>query len=118
MKLIAIEEHFLKGDVKSAWKQNADDDPTMKLHFGEIANRLEDVDNSRLRLMDETGIDVQVLSLTSPSLHNLRSESVSLAIQTNDYVSEIVNRTPDRFQGFAACGCMGPVFAIRQRRLG
>ena len=87
MKLIAIEEHFLTNEVKDAWKKNADeDDPTHKLHFGEIENRLEEIGNSRLQLMDETGIDVQVLSLTSPSLHNLGSESIALAIQTNDYV--------------------------------
>src|ERR1700710_1176949 len=96
MKLIAIEEHFLTSEVKNAWKINADgDDPTNKLHLGEIENRLEDIGNSRIQLMDETGIDVQVLSLTSPSLHNLGSESINLAIQTNDYVSEIVRKTPD-----------------------
>ena len=114
MKLIAIEEHFLTSDVKTAWKQNADDDPTMKLHFGEIANRLEDIGNSRLQLMNETGIDVQVLSLTSPSLHNLGSESIGLAIQTNDYVSEIVKKTPDRFQGFAALPMFAPNEAAKE----
>ena len=103
MKLIAIEVHFLTKEVKAAWQKNADkDDPTHKLHFGEIEKRLEDMGSARLQLMDETGIDVQVLSLTSPSLHNLGSESIGLAIQTNDYVAGIVQQTPDRFQGFAA----------------
>ena len=40
---------------------------------------LDDLGDERLRLMDETGVDVQVLSLTTPSLHNLDSGSVSLA---------------------------------------
>ena len=115
MKLIAIEEHFLTKEVGNAWKKIADeDDPTNKLHFGEIENRLEDIGNSRLQLMDETGIDVQVLSLTSPSLHNLGSESISLAIQTNDYVSEIVKKTPDRFQGFAALPMFAPKEATKE----
>ncbi|MBK5261947.1 MAG: amidohydrolase [Peptostreptococcaceae bacterium] len=102
MKLIAIEEHFLTKAVKDEWKKYSDkDDPTQKLHFGDIENRLDEIGDTRLKLMDETGIDVQVLSLTSPSLHNLGSESVFLATQTNDYVAEIVKKTPDRFQGFA-----------------
>jgi uncharacterized protein len=115
MKLIAIEEHFLTSEVKKAWKRNANnDDPTSKLHFGEIENRLEDIGSSRLQLMDEAGIDVQVLSLTSPSLHNLGSESINLAIQTNDYVSEIVKKTPNRFQGFAALPMFAPKEATKE----
>ncbi|MDJ1480899.1 amidohydrolase family protein [Cytophagaceae bacterium YF14B1] len=114
MKLIAIEEHFLTSAVKNAWKKTADDDPTNKLHFGEIENRLEDIGNSRLQLMDETGIDVQVLSLTSPSLHNLGSESIGLARQTNDYIAEIVKKTPDRFQGFAALPMFAPKEAAKE----
>jgi predicted TIM-barrel fold metal-dependent hydrolase len=115
MKLIAIEEHFLTKKVKDAWQKYPDkDDPTLKLHFGEIENRLEDIGNTRLQLMDETGIDVQVLSLTSPSLHNLGSESIALAIQTNDYVAEIVNKTPGRCQGFAALPMFEPREAAKE----
>jgi len=102
MKLVAIEEHFLTKEVKEEWHKYGDkDDPTEKLHFGEIEKRLEDIGTSRLQHMDETGIDVQVLSLTSPALHNLGNESVNLAIQTNDYLAEVIKKNRDRFQGFA-----------------
>lgn len=115
MKLIAVEEHFLTKEVRDEWQKYSDkDDPTHKLHFGEIENRLEDIGNLRLRLMDETGIDVQVLSLTSPSLHNLGSESVGLAVRTNDYVSEIVNKSAERFQGFAALPMFAPKEATKE----
>jgi predicted TIM-barrel fold metal-dependent hydrolase len=115
MKLIAIEEHFLTKAVRDEWQKYSDkDDPTQKLHFGDIENRLEDIGNSRLQLMDETGIDVQVLSLTSPSLHNLGSESIDLAIQTNDYVAEIVKKKPERFQGFAALPMFAPKEAAKE----
>lgn len=115
MKLIAIEEHFLTKEVKSVWQKYADkDDPTEKLHFGEIEKHLEDIGNSRLQLMDETGIDVQVLSLTSPSLHHLGNESIQLAVQTNNYVAEIVTKTPDRFQGFAALPMFAPKEAAKE----
>jgi len=115
MKLIAIEEHFLTKAVKNEWQKYSDkDDPSQKLNFGDIENRLEDIGNSRLQLMDETGIDVQVLSLTSPGLHNLGSESIHLAIQTNDYVAEIVKKTPDRFQGFASLPMFAPKEAAKE----
>lgn len=90
------------------------DDPTQNLHLGEIENRLEDIGNTRLQLMDETGIDVQVLSLTSPSLHNLGNESIALAQQTNDYVAEIIKKHPDRFQGFAALPMFAPKEAAKE----
>ena len=114
MKLIAVEEHFLTKEVKTEWGKTEIDDPTLKLHFGEIENRLDDIGTSRLKLMDETGVDVQVLSLTSPSLHNLGFESVELARQTNDYVAEIVKKMPDRFQGFAALPMSVPNEAAKE----
>ncbi|MEH6305634.1 amidohydrolase family protein [Olivibacter sp. CPCC 100613] len=115
MKLIAIEEHFLTKAVREAWSKNPDkDDPTQNLHLGEIENRLEDIGNVRLQLMEETGIDVQVLSLTSPSLHNLGSESINLAIETNNYITEIIRKTPDRFQGFAALPMYTPKEAAKE----
>ncbi len=115
MKLVAIEEHFLTEAVKDEWRNYSDQDgPTQKLHFGEIENRLDEIGNTRLRLMDETGIDMQVLSLTSPSLHNLGTESVALATLTNEYVAEIVRKTPDRFQGFAALPMAVPKEAARE----
>ena len=83
----------------------AKDDPTHKLHFGEIEDRLEDIGNSRLQLMDETGMDVQVLSLTGPSLHNLGSESIDLAIQTNDHVAEIIRKHPTGSRDLQPCQC-------------
>lgn len=115
MKLIAIEEHFLTEAVRDEWQKHQDkDDPTQNLHLGEIENRLDDIGNTRLQLMDETGIDVQVLSLTSPSLHNLGKESISLAVQTNDYVAEIIRKTPNRFQGFAALPMFEPKEAAKE----
>src|SRR5699024_3560155 len=71
------------------------------LHSGKVETLLEDIRKTRVEYMDETGIDVQVLSLTSPSLHNLGKESPYIAIETNDYVSETIKKAPDRYQGLA-----------------
>ena len=115
MKLIAIEEHFLTKAVSEEWKKRPDnDDPTQHLHLGEIESRLNEIGSSRLNLMDETGIDVQVLSLTSPGLHNLGNESVLLAKQTNNYVAAIVKKTPARFQGFATLPMAVPKEAAKE----
>lgn len=115
MKLIAIEEHFLTKEVRAEWQKYADkDDPTQNLHLGEIERLLEDIGDTRLKLMDETGVDVQVLSLTSPSLHNLGTESIQLAKLTNDYAAEIIKKNPERFQGFAALPMSVPQEAARE----
>jgi len=114
MKLIAIEEHFLTSDVRSAWKNSSEDDPTLKLNFGVIESRLEEIGDNRISLMDESGIDVQVLSLTSPGLHNIGSESITLAQRTNDFVASVVNKNPGRFQGLAALPTPAPKEAARE----
>jgi predicted TIM-barrel fold metal-dependent hydrolase len=115
MKLIAIEEHFLTRDVRDAWTAiPAVDDPTLGLHFGEIGDRLDDLGHERVRLMDETGVDVQVLSLTTPGLHNLDGGSVALAQRTNDLIAATVAGLPHRFQGLAALPTAAPREASRE----
>lgn len=115
MKLIAIEEHFLTREVKDAWAAVAADDPTSAFDRGEIGARLEDLGEGRLTLMDEAGVDLQVLSLTTPGLHNLAAEeSVALAQRTNDLTAETVAKRPDRFQGFAALPTPSPDRAPRE----
>lgn len=115
MKIIAVEEHFITRDVKDAWAAAAADDPTSAFDRGEIGARLEDFGERRLALMEEAGVDMQVLSLTTPGLHNLAGEeSVTLARRTNDFIAEIVAARPDRFQGFAAVPTAAPEVAPRE----
>jgi predicted TIM-barrel fold metal-dependent hydrolase len=116
MKLNGIEEHFLTPEVRDAWAApETAEDPTAGLHQGRIGELLEDLGEERLRLMDETGLDVQVLSLTSPGLHNLDGPaSVALARRTNDLLAAAVARHPERFQGFAALPTPAPEEAPRE----
>src|SRR5882757_6658770 len=51
--------------------------------------------------MDETGLDVQVLSLTTPMLHDLGPESIDMARRANDALAAAVARHPTRFQAMA-----------------
>jgi uncharacterized protein len=103
MKLIGIEEHFLTAEVRGAWDAIglAATDPSVAYHAGAIESRLFDLADVRLALMDETGLDVQVLSLTTPALHDLGQESIDLAKRTNDALAAVVQRHPARFQAFA-----------------
>jgi uncharacterized protein len=62
--------------------------------------------------MDESGVDVQVLSVTTPALHNLEpEESVILARHTNDLVAATIAKCPARFQGFATLPTAAPAEA-------
>ncbi len=103
MKIIGIEEHFLTAEVAQAWKAIglAASDPSVAFHSGALEPRLLELGEQRIALMDETGLDVQVLSLTTPALHDLGPESVDLARRTNDAVAAVVARHPTRFQAFA-----------------
>ena len=109
-KLIAIEEHFLTSDIRAAWEASAiGHEGTGAFDMGEIVTRLDDLGSQRLALMDESGVDVQVLSVTTPALHNLDPEpSVTLAQQTNDLVAATVAKYPTRFQGFATLPTASP----------
>jgi predicted TIM-barrel fold metal-dependent hydrolase len=103
MKLIGIEEHFLTADVRDAWSEIGLEltDPSVAFHSGAIEKRLMNLAEERLALMDETGLDVQVLSLTTPALHDLGPESIDLARRINDTVALAVALHPDRFQALA-----------------
>jgi predicted TIM-barrel fold metal-dependent hydrolase len=117
MRLIAIEEHILPHAVREAWSAAPPPhDPVSAFaDGGENGNRLADLGEGRLALMDEQGVDVQVLSLTTPGLHNLAAgPAVELASQVNDLIAEACTRHPDRFQGFAALPTSDPDAAPRE----
>ncbi|TNC14829.1 amidohydrolase [Methylobacterium terricola] len=116
MKLIAVEEHLLTPEVREAWADPASvPDPACAFDVGEIGRRLEDLGEERLRLMDEAGVDVQVLSLTTPGLHTLAPDrAVDLARRVNDRIAEATGRHPGRFQGLAALPTPAPDAAPRE----
>ncbi|MEZ2347841.1 amidohydrolase family protein [Terriglobus sp. RCC_193] len=110
MKIIAIEEHFLTAEIRAAWAASAiGTEGTSAFDRGEVEARLDDLGEGRIVLMDESGVDVQVLSVTTPALHNLDVEvSVPLARHTNDLLAAAIAKYPDRFQGFATLPTAAP----------
>lgn len=116
MKLIAIEEHFLTTEIRAAWAASViGTEGTSAFDRGEIEARLDDLGEERIALMDESGVAVQVLSVTTPALHNLEpEESVALARKTNDLIAATIAKHPDRFQGFATLPMAAPAEAARE----
>src|SRR4029077_8241452 len=55
-----------------------------------------------LSFMDDAGIDVAVVSVSTPGAHTLNSaKSLSLARRSNEFAAELVRGRADRFASFA-----------------
>jgi hypothetical protein len=68
-----------------------------------IIDKLLDLGDGRLAAMDAAGIDVAVLSLTSPGIERFETGlSIRLAREANDTLAAAVRAHPDRYRGYAA----------------
>ena len=117
MRIVAVEEHILPTKVREAWAAAPPPhDPISAFaDSGENDARLADLGEGRIALMDEQGIDMQVLSLTTPGLHNLEPlPAIETAHFVNNLVAEACARRPDRFQGFAVLPTSDPQEAPRE----
>ncbi|QRP48702.1 amidohydrolase family protein [Amycolatopsis sp. FDAARGOS 1241] len=77
-----------------------------------------DVQGERLRLMDEAGIELVVLSLLAPGIQGLpqRAQALDWARRTNDVAARHVELRPDRFAAFAALPLQDPEAAATELR--
>ena len=118
MKIIALEEHFATPEIMAAWQAlspGLQDISLKQSTGGEAGHRLLDLADERLRSMDAAGIDVQVLSLTTPGVQSLDpGQAVPLARAANDLLAATVRARPDRFQGFATLPTPEPGEAARE----
>src|SRR5438034_10015072 len=98
--IIALEEHYQDAELKQLGGPGASPD---------IVERLDDLGALRLREMDESGIDFQVLSHSIPGLQGVDAATgVPLARRVNDRLHETVRSHPDRFAGFAVLPTADP----------
>ncbi len=80
-----------------------------------IMRCLLDMDDVRLAHMDATGIDMQVLALTSPGVQVMdKAQAVAFSIVANDYLAEAIGRHPTRFAGMIAVAPQDPQAAARE----
>jgi predicted TIM-barrel fold metal-dependent hydrolase len=105
-QVIAIEEHYWDDELASHFEGPEG------ARAGDLRSRLADLDELRLREMDESGIDVQVLSHGAPSGQKLGTDkAVDLCRRVNDRLAEAIARHPTRFAGFGALPTIVPMAA-------
>ena len=113
MKTIDLENHF----VTDAWFNALMDNPGFPkvdkerglgfapdawMPLGKEPN-LRDLGEERIKLMDAAGVDVAVLSVTSPGAEQFPvGVGVKVAEDANDRLAEAIDKHPDRFAGFAS----------------
>jgi len=101
--IIALEEHYLDPELKQLGGR------VDRIGPPGLIERLDDLGAQRLREMDESGIDFQVLSHSIPGLQNVdAAAAVPLARRVNDRLDAAVRAHPTRFAAFAALPTADP----------
>ncbi len=121
---IATEEAWAIPEQFDAWrellKKSTDYDPDLFLaraqtDGGLLSRRLLDSDEERLRIMDEAGVDVHLLALTSTGVQALETElAVSIATLGNDRLAAAIARHPTRYAGLATIAPQDPRRAVKE----
>ncbi|MCH9614673.1 MAG: 2-keto-4-carboxy-3-hexenedioate hydratase [Chlamydiia bacterium] len=122
-KIIDIETHFYTPEFvhflenKHDYPRYVRDNPEQRhmlytpeirvTHGNALVDNLLDINEKRLKTMDEAGIDLQILSLSEPNVPWVRDADLAVhcAHESNNALFEATKKHPDRFQGFA---CLAP----------
>lgn len=129
LRKIAVEEAFTIRELSDLLR-GLSDSPTLsldkaffgplyggklRLHTRPVLDDLLDVEGERLAEMDRLGIDMHVLSVTSPGVQMLDADTACHVSELiNDRLAEIVKRHPTRFAGLAAFAPHAPKRAARE----
>src|SRR5689334_17422671 len=107
--VIALEEHYWDKELAAQFVGGEGvRDPDM-------LKRLYDLGELRLKEMDESGIDVQVISHGAPSAQKLTgADAVALTRRVNDRLHAAVTANPKRFAAFAALPTSDPKAAAEE----
>ncbi len=110
MRIITLEEHFATPGFLDGPGQDL---KNAALKFEGRATRLieqlTDIADKRIAAMDAAGIDMQVLSLTSPGTEQLdAADAIALSREVNDFLAAGVKKNPKRFAGFATLPTAAP----------
>ncbi len=109
MRTITLEEHYAIPAYLDGPGQY------LKTFAPQIAELLCDLGSQRIAAMDAAGIDMQVLSLTSPGVEQLdAAEAVAFARETNDLLADAIRSHPGRFAGFATLPTATPQSAVAE----
>jgi 2,3-dihydroxybenzoate decarboxylase len=127
---IATEEAWATAELLNLWRRllgkKSFNDPGFESLWGfflrsnigytnTIVERLQDLGERRLRDMDDSGIDKQLLLLTAPGVQVFDAGTArSVAAASNDELAEACRRHPDRFAGLAAIAPQDPPAAAQE----
>jgi 2,3-dihydroxybenzoate decarboxylase len=126
---IATEEAFAPPDLLDIYRrilEHSDCDPgfrgTMGFYMNSPSERarhimrcLVDLGELRLQHMDQCGIAMQVLALTSPGVQVMdQATAVSFARTANDFLADAIRRHPARFAGMLAVAPQDPPAAAKE----
>ena len=135
MKKIDLEAHYFTKDYLKAFGARTEypklepsvDENNQKFNiFWHEANvpqisgagagaKLLDVGEGRIKQMEADGIDMQAISLSDPGLEVLDAEiAITIARKTNDQISTVINKYPNKFIGLAAIAVHDPKEAARE----
>ena len=131
---IAVEEAFSVPEVFAALRQwvaeagpDEPDQDFLSFLFGQdlpgllrVRRQLLDLEDERLQIMDDCGVDMHLLSLTAPGVQTLDNDrATALAAGVNDRLAEVIARHPGRFapggDRAAGSGCGGGRDRARDR---
>lgn len=128
-KRIATEEAWAPAEMIRLYRKEIEeknvDDPGFHSLWGFFSGnsekalahnrRIQDLDGERLKDMDDSGIDIAVLSLTAPGVQLFDpATATSLAESFNDELAEGIARHPDRYVGLAAFSPLDPANAAKE----
>ncbi|MDE2166986.1 MAG: amidohydrolase [Alphaproteobacteria bacterium] len=108
---IALEEHFATEETLMDSAGFVPED-----HWPELKSRLLDIQDRRLRLMDQHGIERMILSLNAPAVQAIPDarRANDIARRANDVLAAEVSKRPNRFSAFAALPMQDPDLATRE----
>lgn len=118
MRKVALEEAFWYDGLATKGSFPDHRMPYRKESADRFLSRLTDFTEHRLPEMDRHGVDVQVLSLTSPGLQMQPDPEIAVedARRANDFLAETIARHPTRFAGLAALPLQDPERAVAELR--
>ena len=123
LKIITIEEHFILKSISQKVaafniKENggaAPNDDVQKelMKIGPGSEDMEDIGERRIKFMDESGVDMQVLSYGAGSPQNITDKTLAaeLCREANDELARLIKKHPTRFAGFATLPVADPTAA-------
>jgi len=132
-KRIATEEAWVPPELMALYKRELETkaigDPGFHSLWGFFGSgsprgeamgaRIQDLDDVRIKDMDDNGIDMQVVSLGSPGVQIFDPvEASAMARSFNDQLAEGIARHPDRFVGLAAFSPLDPEEAAKELERG